>query len=156
MGILPIPFSELFQIHGSKTKLHPVCDLSQACVSGITQTMLLFGICKDALNGFFPCLVHPLIDRCVPGIICQFLVFFPDVPGNALNTILAVRTKMSGGTTGTDLWIAFVFPVTIPVGGAVIQYLVLRTDDTVEMFVIYILPPFVSALHSLGTLVGCG
>ena len=155
MGILPFPISELFQIHGSKTKLHPVCNLGQACVSGISQTVLLFAIRKDTFNGFFPCLVHPLVNRSVPGIVCHFLVFFPDVPGNRLNAILVICTKMFGGTVATELWITLVFPVSIPVGGAVVQYLVFRADNTVEMLVIYIFPPFMSAL-CLGTLIGCG
>ena len=140
MGILPFPISELFQIHGRKSKLHPVRNLSQACVSGISQTVLLFGICKDALYGFFSCLVHPLVNRGVAGIVSHFLVFFPDVPGNRLNAILVICAKMPGGTVAADLWIAFIFPVSIPVGGAVLQQLVLRTNDAVEILVIHILP----------------
>ncbi len=84
MGIFPVPFSKFFQIHSNKTKLHPVCNLSQAVVSGITQTVFLFGICKNTLNGFFPCLVHPLVDRSVPGIVSHILVCLPDMTGNRL------------------------------------------------------------------------
>ena len=156
MGVFPVPVSKLFQIHSNKSKLHPVRNLSQACVSGITHTVFLFCICKNTFNGFFPCLVHPLVNRSVPGIVCHFLVFLPDVPGNRLNAILVLCTKMSGWTVTADLWIAFIFPVSFPVGGAVVQYLVFRTDDAVKMLVIYILPPFVSVLHCLGSLVSCG
>ena len=109
--ILPTPFCKLFQIHGSKSKLHPVCNLSQACVSGITHTVLLFGIRKDTLYGFFPCLVHPLVDRCISGIVSHFLVFFPDVPGDCFDEILVVCAKVSGGTVGTYFWIALILPV---------------------------------------------
>ena len=90
MGVFPVPVSKLFQIHSSKSKLHPVRNLSQACVSGIAQTMLLFGICKDSFNGFFSCVVHSLVDGCVPGIISHFFVIFPDMPGNHLNKIVAM------------------------------------------------------------------
>ena len=155
MGAFPVPFCKLFQIHGSKFKLHPVCNLSQACVSGITHTMFLFGICEDSFNGFFSCLVHPPVNWSVPGIVCHFLVFFPDVPGNRLNAILVICAKMSGGTVVTNIWITLVFAVSIPVGGAVVQHLVFRADDAVEMLVIHILPPFMSAL-CLGTLISCG
>ena len=155
MGIFPVPFSKLFQIHGSKTKLHPVRNLSQACVSGITHPMFLFGIRKDTLYRFFSRLVHPLVDRCVPSVVCQFLVVLPDVPGNRLNAILVLCAKMSGGTVGANLWIALVFPVSIPVGGAVVQHLVFRADDAVKMLVIHIFPPFMSAL-CLRPLIGCG
>ena len=156
MGIFPSPFSELFQIHGSKSKLHPVGNLSQDCVSGVPQTMFLFGICKDAFNGFFSCLVHPLVNWSVPGIVSHFLVFFPDMPGNSLNAILALGAQMSGRTVAADLWITFILPVTFPVGGAVIQYLELRTDDAIKVLIVYILPPLVSALHGLRSLIGCG
>ena len=155
MRTFPFPISELFQIHGSKSKLHPVRNLSQACVSGISHTVFFFGIRKDTFNGFFSCFVHPLVNRSVPGIVCHFLVFFPDVPGNGFHVVFLIRAKMSGGTVGTYFWITFVFPVAIPVGSAVVQYLVLRADDTVEMLVIHILPPFMSAL-CLGTLISCG
>ena len=47
--------------------------------------MLLFGICKDSFNGFFSCLVHPLVNRSIPGIVSHFLVFFPDVPGKKID-----------------------------------------------------------------------
>ena len=156
VSILPAPFRELFQIHGSKFKLHPVCNLSQACVSGIAHPVLLFGIRKNTLYRFFSCLVHPLVDRCVSGIVCHFLVFLPDVSGNRLNAVLIFCTKMAGRTVGSDLWITFILPVSVSVCGAVVQYLVLRTDNAVEMLVIHILPPFMSALHGLGTLVCCG
>ena len=155
MGIFPMPFCELFQIHGSKSKLHPVRNLSQACVSGITHTMFLFCIRKDTLYCFFPCLIHPLVDRSISGIVCHFLVFLPDMPGNCLNTILTLCAKMPGRTVTTDLWITFIFPISVTVGGAVVQHLVLRAEDAVEILIIYILPPLMSAL-CLGTLVGCG
>ena len=80
--IPPYPFCVLFQIHGSKFKLHPVRYLSQACVSSISQTMLLFCIRKDTLNRLFPSLVHPLVNRSVTGIVGQCFVVFPDVSGN--------------------------------------------------------------------------
>ena len=155
MGILPFPICILFQIHGRKSKLHPVRNLSQACVSGISQTVLLFGICKDALYGFFSCLVHPLVNRSVSGIISHLLVFLPDVPSNGFNAIFVLCAKMSGGTVGTYFRVAFIFSISISVGCAVVQHLVFRADNTVEMLVIYIFPPFMSAL-CLGTLIGCG
>ena len=155
MGIFPFPICKLFQIHGSKSKLHPVGNLSQACVSGISHSMLLFGIRKNTFNGFFSCLVHPLVNWSVPGIVCHFLVFFPDMSGDRLNAVLVICTKMSGGTVGTNLWVTLVFPVSIPVGGAVVQHLVFRADDAVKMLVIYIFPPFMTAL-CLGPLIGCG
>ena len=156
VNILPAPFCKLFQIHGSKFKLHPVRNLSQACVSGIAQTVFLFGICKNTLYRFFSCFVHPLVDRCVPGIVSQFLILLPDVSCNRLNAVFILGAKVSGRTVATDLWITFILSVSVPVGSAVVQCLVLRTDNAVEMLVVNILPPFMSALHGLRPLVGCG
>ncbi len=90
VSIPPYPFCILFQIHGSKFKLHPVRYLSQACVSSISQTMLLFCIRKDTFNCLFPSFVHPLVDRSVTGIVGQFLVVFPDVSGNCFHAVLAL------------------------------------------------------------------
>ena len=90
--IPPYPFCILFQIHGSKFKLHPVRYLSQACVSSISQTMLLLCIRKDTFNRLFPSLVHPLADRSVTGIVGQFFVVFPDVSGNCFHAVLALCT----------------------------------------------------------------
>ena len=90
MGVLPQPFGVLFQIHGSKLKLHPVSNLSQASVSGISHPMLLFGICKDTLNRLFSGLVHPLVNRGIAGIVGQFFVVFPDVSGDCFYTVLTL------------------------------------------------------------------
>ncbi len=49
MGILPLPFCKLFQIHDSKFKPHPICYLGQACVSGVAHPMLLLGIREHTL-----------------------------------------------------------------------------------------------------------
>ena len=85
VSIPPYPFCILFQIHGSKFKLHPVRYLSQACVSSMSQTMLLFCICKDTFNRLFPSPVHPLVDRSVTGIVGQFFIVFPDTLGRPLS-----------------------------------------------------------------------
>ena len=63
VGILPLPNGELFQVHGSKFKLHPVCYLSQACVSRISHAMLFFGIRRDPFNGFLHRLQSPSLLR---------------------------------------------------------------------------------------------
>ena len=63
---------------------------------------------------------------------------------------------MAGGTAGTDLGVAPVLPVSVPVGGAVGQHLELRTNHTVIVLVIHILPPLVATLHGLGPLIGGG
>ena len=67
------PFCQLFAVHSSKLKPHPIGNLSQTSVVGITHTMLFFGVGKDPLNGFFAFCVKVLIFRGVSGVIDQFL-----------------------------------------------------------------------------------
>ena len=71
------------------------------------------------------------------------------MPGDCFDTVLTMGTQMSGGTIRTDFRIALVFPVAVTVGGAVIQNLVFRTDNAIVIFIIYVLPPFVTTLHGL-------
>ena len=94
--------------------------------------------------------------RDISGIICQFLIFFPDMTLYRLYAILGMGTELSGRAIGADLWVALVFPVSIPVGGAVFQSLVFGTDDAVVKLIIDIFPPLVSTFPCLGTLIGCG
>ena len=45
---------------------------------------------------------------------------------------------MASWTVGTNLWIAFVLPVSIPVRSAVVQNLVLRADNAVIIRIVHI------------------
>ena len=59
--LLPLPGGQLFQIHGSKLKLHPVRYLGQASVLRITHSVFFFGVCKDAFNRLFTPPVKTLV-----------------------------------------------------------------------------------------------
>ena len=50
---LPFPGGQLFQIHGSKLKLHPVRDLGQASVLRVTHPVLFLRIGKHTLDLLF-------------------------------------------------------------------------------------------------------
>ena len=63
---------------------------------------------------------------------------------------------MAGETAGTELGGAFIFPVSVPVGGAVNQGLEFQAEHTVMILVMYILPPLVAALPGLGPFVSAG
>ena len=56
-SVPPQPSGQLFQIHGSKFKLDPVCNLGQASVLSIAHGVFFLGVGKDSFNGFFPLLV---------------------------------------------------------------------------------------------------
>lgn len=80
MTLLPFTSGQLFQIHGSKLKLHPVCHLGQASVLCITHSVLFFGVRKDAFNSLFPLLVKIPVLRCIAGVVRQVLVILPHMP----------------------------------------------------------------------------
>ena len=81
------PSGQLFEVHGSKFKSHPVGDLGQTTVTGITHGVLFFRICKNPFNGFFAFGVKVLVFRGVSGVISQFLIVLPDM---ALDSLYAV------------------------------------------------------------------
>ena len=151
----PFPCGQLFQVHGNKLKLHPVRHLSQASVLCITHRVFFLGVREDPLNGFLSALVELRVRRRISGIVRQFLIVLPDMP-HRFDTAPGMRTPFSGRTGRADIRIALVFPISIPVRGAVFQGLVFGTYHAVVEFIIDILPPLVSILHGLRALVGCG
>ena len=129
--VIPFPPCQFFEVHGSKFKLHPFCHLGQASVLCITHRVFFFGIRKDTFNGLFPLPVKFLVLRCIAGVICQVLVILPDMPLHCLYTVFGAGTQFSGRTVRANIRITFVFPVTIPVRGAVFQYLVFGANDAI-------------------------
>ena len=61
-----------------------------------------------------------------------------------------------GWDTGHRFWITAVFPVSVPVGGAVGQRLVFRADDAVIIFIVDVFPLLVPTFHGHRPLVGGG
>ena len=110
MGVSPFPNGKLFEIHGNELKPDPVGNLGQASVLSIPHGVLLFGVRP---------LVQVPILRCIAGVVGQFLIILPDMPLYRFHTSLGVSTKMARPTVCTYLWIALVFPVSIPVSRAV-------------------------------------
>ena len=116
MGILPLLNCELFQVHGSKFKLHPVRYLSQACVSGISHAMLFLGIRKDPFNGFLAHLIVSLVSIRIAQFLRHIHIRLPDVLRYRLNEVLIPGTQRSGGAVCASLWITFILPVAVTVG----------------------------------------
>ena len=89
---LPFPFCQLFQIHGSKFKLHPVRHLSQAFILRITHGVFFFGICKDSFNRLFSPLVQYLVFWRISCIVCQLFIVFPDMTLHSFYEVLCMCT----------------------------------------------------------------
>ena len=114
-AVVPFPYGQLFQVHGSKLKLHPVCDLSQASVLRITHRVFFLGVREDPFNGLFSPLVKIPVLRRISGVVRQFLIVLPDMPLHRFDTVLGMRTPFSGRTGGADIRITLVFPISITV-----------------------------------------
>ena len=147
--IPPFPYGQLFQVHGSKLKLHPVRHLGQASVLRITHRVFFLGVREDPFNGFLSALVELRVRRRISGVVRQFLIVLPDMPLHCFDTVPGMRTPFSGRTGGADIRIALVFPISITVRRAIFQGLVFGTYHAVVEFIIDILPPLVSILHGL-------
>ena len=105
--LLPLSTGQLFQIHGSKLKLYPVCHLGQASVLCITHSVFFFGVRKDAFNGLFPLLVKVPVLRCIADVVRQILVILSDMPLYGLYAVLGMRAKLSGETICANPGITF-------------------------------------------------
>lgn len=77
------PSGQLFEVHGSKFKPHPVGNVGLTSVMGITHAMPLLGISKDPLM------------RIAPGILgCTWCrqPDLPDVPQDSLHAVFGAGT----------------------------------------------------------------
>lgn len=79
----------------------------------------------------------------------------PNVPQYHLYAVSGMRVKCSGGTACAELWSDLVLVVTIPACGTAFKRLVLRANNAIVKFIIYILPPPVASLHRMRALVCC-
>ena len=127
----PLPTGQLFQIHGSKLKIHPVCYLDQASVLCITHSVFFFCVRKDAFNRLFPLVVKVPVLRCIADVVRQILVILPDLPLYGLYAALGMRAAFSGGTIRANPGITLVFPVAVPVCGGILEDLVFRANHAV-------------------------
>ena len=155
MDITPLSFCEFFEIHGSKFKPYPIRDLGEAAVGGITHSVFFFRIRKDPFNGFFALLVKVGILGSVSCVIGKLLVIFPNMPLYDLYAIFGMCAKMSCRAVLTCFGIALVFSVSVSVGRTVCKRMVLGTNHAIVILIVYILPPFVSAVHGHRPFVSC-
>ena len=84
---LCLPSCQLFEVHGSKLKPHPIGNLGQATVICVTHSMLFFRIGKNPFNGFFTFGVKVLVFRGIPGIVGQLLIVLPDMAQDRLYAV---------------------------------------------------------------------
>ena len=114
VSIPPYPFCILFQIHGSKFKLHPVCHMGQASVLGVTHVVLFFRIGKYTLDLLFSQPVQFFVHRHIPDMLRHLHIVLPDMAHHRFLAPGAFGTYPSGRTAFAKISPAFVFPVALP------------------------------------------
>ena len=82
--VVPTPYRQLFQIHGSKFQPDPSCDGGQASVVCITHGVFFFCIRKDSFNRFFAFGIDVFATICLSDLFCQIQILLPDVSGEYL------------------------------------------------------------------------
>ena len=93
--------------------------------------MFFLGVREDPFNSLFAPLVKLPVRGRISGVVRQFLIVLPDMPLHRFDTVPGMRTPFSGRTGRADIWIALVFPISIPVRGAVFQGLLFGTYHAV-------------------------
>ena len=151
MAAIPFPGGQFFQIHGSKFKLHPVCYLSQASVLRVTHTVLLLRIGEHTLNLLFSQTVQLFVYRHMADMLRHLHIVLPNMAQDCFLTLGIFSTHSSAGTAFAKIGPAFVFPITVPVCGGIMQRTVLRADHIIKVFVIHIRPPGMAVLFAFGT-----
>ena len=74
---IPTPHCQLFQIHGSIFKPHPVCDSGQTSMMRISHSVLLFCIGKYALYCFFSHGIYLFATFRLPKLLNQIEILLP-------------------------------------------------------------------------------
>lgn len=120
--------SQLFKVHDSELKPDPRRNLSEAPVGGIRQPVLFFSVHKSP----FDCPAAQGVGILPSGGMADILglvdVIGSDMPGHGLLADLVLGAERAFFAGHTEVGAAFVFLISSPVGGGVMEDAVFRTD----------------------------
>ena len=77
----------------------------------------------------------------MPDVLSPLQILLPDMPGHGFRVLLVLRASFPHRALLTLVAFTLVFPISFAVGGGITQNLVLWTQDTVVIFIVYILIP---------------
>ena len=142
-GVIPTPFCQLFQVHGSIFKPHPACDPGQTSMMRVTHRMFFFCIGKDTFNrllaqgiDFFPSL-------CSPQLLYKVQILLPDMFGQELLSFFICSTHSLERAGLTMLRVATVSPFSFPVCSGMSQRSAVPAGKTILFGIVFILPGLV-------------
>ncbi len=93
--LIPLPYRIFFQVHGSKFKPDPICNLSQASVKCITHGILFFCIYKYTFYCFFSFFIQFLVFWGMTNIFCHFKIIIPDMFSYCFFTFCVIGAGIS-------------------------------------------------------------
>ena len=132
------PSGQFFKVHGRELEADPVSHSGQAADVGISHGMVFFGVGKYPFNCLFSSPVTVSALWRMPEVFGQLHPWFPNVPYDHFLAVFAFGALAAAWAVYANSWVAFVFPISVPVGGAVFQNLIARAKYTVIMFVVNI------------------
>lgn len=124
---LHLHLCQFLQVHACKGQpgfhLHP-CLPIHLCV---TEPVALFGCPEDPLYRLFSQSTQLFHPYALADILTYLHIWFSDMSCYRFNMILTLRTLSKVRAASTDFATTLILPITVPVGGTVLQYLMIRT-----------------------------
>lgn len=136
--LIPLPNCELFQVHGSKFKPNPICNMGKTSVRCVSHTIFFFCVCKYTLYCFFSFFVKLFVLWSMANVLSKINIFAPDMLCDCLFKLFISCAYVSWGIIFTYFRIAFKFSVAVTVDCWKVQNLILGTNYTVIVFVVNI------------------
>ena len=137
----PLVEGEFLEIHRSKLELDPCGDRGQPSIWSITHCVFLFGVRKDALNRLRTQGVGCFAERGMADIFRSLQILLPDMTGYCFRMLPVLRTFLQFWAISANIAFALVFPISFAVGSGITQNLVLRTQDTIVIFIVHVCIP---------------
>ena len=131
MRSIPTPHCQLFQIHGSIFKPHPVCDLGQTSMMRISHCVLLFRIGKYALYCFFSHGIYLFAALRLTKLLDQIEILLPYMRCQYLLPFLVSSTFPLERAVPAALWIAAVCSLSVFVCCRMSQNSAMPTGESV-------------------------
>ena len=137
----PLVEGEFLEIHRSKLELDPCGDRGQPSIWSITHCVFLFGVRKDALNRLRTQGIGCFAERGMADIFRSLQILLPDMTGYCFRMLPVLRTFLQFWAISANIAFALVFPISFAVGSGITQNLVLRTQDTIVIFIVHVCIP---------------
>ena len=132
---------EFLEIKRSEFELNPSSNSGQPSIWSVTHRVLFFGVCKYTLNCLRTQSICLFADRRMTDIFCLFNVIMPDMSGYGFYALLILSALFSDWAVLADISFTLVFPVAFTIRRCITQHLVLRTEYTIVVLVVYIFVP---------------